>query len=165
MRTVTVVLLGVLVIVAGVLVPRMWFDLRDLRGAEGAAAEAMATARQVAPDMFSYDYRSVEADLARAGAYTTGELTRHYKELTTSLVSKAKAEKTVRTAAVVDVGVERATPDRVEVLLFVNMVTVKVVPNQDRPQQQVTQNRARFVMVRQDGRWLVEGLSTLLGTA
>lgn len=165
MRTFAVVLLGVLVIVAGVLVPTMWLDLRDLRAADSAAAEAMATARRVAPDMFSYDYRTVEKDLARAGAYTTGELTRHYRELTTSLVSKAKAEKTVRTASVVDAGVERATPDRVEVLLFVNMVTVKVVPNQDAPQQQVSQNRARFVMVRQDGRWLVAGLSTLLGTA
>jgi Mce-associated membrane protein len=164
-RTFAIILLGVLVIAASVLVPAMWLDLRDLRDGDGAAAEAMATAKKVAPAMFSYDYRSVEADLARAGGYTTGELTRHYKELTTSLVSQAKAEKTVRTAAVVDAGVERATPDRVEVLLFVNMVTVKVIPDQDGQQQQVSQNRARFVMVRQDGRWLVAALSTLLGTA
>ncbi|WP_433437327.1 hypothetical protein [Nonomuraea sp. CA-141351] len=165
MRTFAIVLLGVLVVVAGVLVPTMWFNLRDLRAADAAGAEAMAAAKEVAPDLLSYDYRTVEADLARAGTHTTGELTKHYKELTTSLVSRAKAQKIVQTVAVAGAGVERAGPDRVEVLLFVNTGTVKETAAKTGLQQQFTQNRARFVMVRQDSHWLVADMSTLLGTA
>ncbi|SEN44102.1 hypothetical protein [Nonomuraea pusilla] len=165
MRILTVALLGLLVAAAGVLVPRMWFDLRDLRAADVAGEEAVRTARAVAPDLLSYDYRTIEADLARARTHTTGDLTRHYTELAGSLAADAKAQKTVRTVSVAAAGVERAEPGRVEVLLFVNMGTIKEIPGQAEPQRQVTQNRARFVMVRQGSRWLVADLSTLLGSA
>ncbi|GAA3645686.1 hypothetical protein GCM10022224_005510 [Nonomuraea antimicrobica] len=165
MRIFTIALLGVLVVAGAVLVPTMWFNLQELRGADAARAEAVAAARKAAPDLLSYDYRTVEQDLTRAGTFTTGELTRHYKELTKTLVTKAKAQKIVQTVAVAGAGVERAEPDRVEVLLFVNTGTVKEIPGKVGLQQEFAQNRARFVMVRQGSRWLVAALSTLLGSA
>ncbi|MEV4562317.1 hypothetical protein AB0K12_00960 [Nonomuraea sp. NPDC049419] len=165
MRIFAIVLLSLLVAVGSVLVPTMWFNLRDLREAEAAARAAVAEAKRLAPDLLSYDYRTIEEDLARAGTFTTGELTEHYKELTRTLVSRAKEQKIVQSVAVAAAGVERAKPDKVEVLLFVNTGTVKEVPGKEGLQQEFTQNRARFVMVRQDSRWLVAGLSTLLGTA
>ncbi|MCK2215076.1 hypothetical protein MF672_014955 [Actinomadura sp. ATCC 31491] len=165
MRAFGIVLLSVLVGVAGVLVPTMWFNLRELREADAAGSAAMAAARRAAPELLSYDYRTIERDLARAGALTTGELTRHYRELTTSLVTRAKAEKVVQTASVAGAAVERARPDRVEILLFVNTGTVREIPGRSGPQQQVAQSRARLVMVRQGDRWLAADLSTLLGAA
>lgn len=165
MRAFTIVLLSVLVAAGAVLVPTMWFNLRDLRAAETAASEAVAVAKKAAPALLSYDYRTVEADLARAGAYTTGELTRQFKQLATTLVPNAKEQRIVQTVSVAGAGVERAEADRVEVLLFVNTGTVKELSGGEGPQQQFTQNRARFVMERQDSRWLVSGMSTLLGTA
>ncbi|MEU8251466.1 hypothetical protein [Nonomuraea sp. NPDC048916] len=164
MRTVTIGLLAV-VAVLGVVVGMMWFDLKAMRDADAAGVEAMAAARSMAPDLLSYDYRTIERDLARAAEHTTGSLTGHYRELSAALVTKAKAQKTVQTAAVTAVAVERAETDRVEVLLFVNTGTVKEVPGKAEPQQQISQNRARFVMVRQEARWLVADLSTLIGTA
>ncbi|MEW9554374.1 hypothetical protein [Nonomuraea sp. NPDC050783] len=165
MRTFVIGLLGVLVAVAAVLVPTMWFNLRDLREADAAGSAAMAAARRAAPELLSYDYRTVEKDLARAGSHTTGELTRYYKELSTSLAARARAEKIVQTASVAGAAVERARPDRVEILLFVNTGTVKEVPGKSGPQQQVAQSRARLVMVREGDRWLAADLSTLLGAA
>ncbi|GAA3128094.1 hypothetical protein [Nonomuraea salmonea] len=165
MRIFAIVLLSLLVTVGAVLVPTMWFNLRDLRETETAARAAVAEAKRLAPDLLSYDYRTIEEDLARAGTFTTGELTEHYKELTRTLVSRAKEQKIVQSVAVAAAGIERAKPDRVEVLLFVNTGTVKEIPGKEGLQQEFTQNRARFVMVRQDSRWLVAGLSTLLGTA
>ncbi|MEU8402266.1 hypothetical protein AB0C28_44380 [Nonomuraea sp. NPDC048892] len=165
MRLVTIVLLGALVLVAGVMVPTMWVNLSDLRAAEAAAAEATVAAKKVAPELLSYDYRTIEEDLARAGTFTAGDLTGHYKELSKSLASRAKAQKIVQTVDVTDVGVEHAEPGRVEVLLFMNTGTVKEIPGKEGLQREFTQNRARFVMVRQESRWLVAGLSTLLGTA
>ena len=64
-------------------------------------------------------------------------------------MAKAKAERTVQTTAVAAVAVERAEAGRVEVLLFVNTGTVKEIAGKAEPQQQVSQNRARFVMIRQ----------------
>ncbi|MFG1696622.1 hypothetical protein [Nonomuraea sp. NPDC049309] len=165
MRIFAIVLLSLLVAVGAVLVPTMWFNLRDLRDAEASAVAAVAAAKKLAPDLLSYDYRTVEEDLARAGRLTTGELTEQYKELAKTLVSRAKEQKIVQNVSVAAAGVERAEPGRVEVLLFVNTGTVKEIPGKEGPQQEFTQNRARFVMVRQDSRWLVAGLSTLLGTA
>jgi Mce-associated membrane protein len=164
-KTFVIALLGVLVVVAAVLVPTMWVNLRDQRDADAAGRAALAVAKEVAPDLLSYDYRTVEEDLARAGTHTTGELTKHYKELATTLVSKAKAQKIVQTVAIAGAGIEREEPGRVDVLLFVNTGTVKEIPGKDGPEQQFTQNRARFVMVRQDSHWLVADLSTLLGSA
>ncbi|MGN9846290.1 hypothetical protein ACTMTI_50075 [Nonomuraea sp. H19] len=164
MRIFTIVLLAVLVAAGAVLVPTMWFNLRDLRAADAAGVEAMAAAKRVAPDLLSYDYRTVEKDLARAGAHTTGALTKHYKDLATTLVSRAKAQKIVQTVSVAAAGVERAEPDRVEILLFVNTGTVREAPGEEL-ERQFAQSRARFVMVRRDSRWLVADLSTLLGTA
>jgi Mce-associated membrane protein len=80
-------------------------------------------------------------------------------------VAKAKAQRTVQTAAVAAVAVERAEPGRVEVLMFVNTGTVKKITGKAEPRQQVSQNRARFVMIKQGSRWLVADLSTLIGTA
>ncbi len=142
-----------------------WYDAHAMRSDEEAGQEALAAARELAPDLLSYDYRTVEQDLARATGHTTGELAKHYKQLSAGLVAKVKAERTVQTASVADGGVEVAEGDRVEVLLFVNMGTEKEITGKGGRRFQQSKNRARFVMVRQDSRWLVADLSTLIGTA
>jgi len=47
----------------------------------------------------------------------------------------------------------------------VNTGTVTGAEGKAEARQQMSRTRARFVMVRQDGRWLVSDLSTLIGTA
>lgn len=156
--------LAVLVLFLGAVGGVLWLDLRAMRDGEAAGVEAMAAARAVAPDLLSYDHRTIEQDLARAAEHTTGALTRHYRELSGTLAAKARAQQTVQTAAVAAAAVERAEPGRVEVLMFVNTGTVKKITGKAEPQQQVSQNRARFVMIKQGSRWLVADLSTLIGT-
>lgn len=157
--------LGVLVLALGVAAGVLWSDWRALRGGEEAAAEALSAAKAIAPELLSYDYRTVERDLARAGQHTTGALTRQYAELSGSLAARAKERKMVQTASVVAAAVERAEPDRVEVLLFVNTGTITEAAGKTEPRQQVSRTRARLVMSRQGDRWLVLDLSTLIGTA
>ncbi|MDA0635007.1 hypothetical protein OUY22_16430 [Nonomuraea sp. MCN248] len=164
MRAVRVVL-GVLVLALGVAAGVLWLDWRALRGGEAAGIEALAAAKAVAPELLSYDYRTVERDLARAGQHTTGALTREYAELSGSLSARAKERKMVQTATVVAAAVERAEPGRVEVLLFVNTGTITEAEGGAGPRQQVSRTRARFVMIEKGGRWLVSDLSTLIGTA
>ncbi|MDR8408826.1 hypothetical protein [Nonomuraea sp. 3-1Str] len=165
MRVVMAAVLAVAVLVLGAVVGVMWADLRAFNDADADAVEAVAAARTAAPELMSYDYRTVERDLARARTRTTGALAGYYGELAKSLTGKAKAQKTVQTASVAAAGVERAEPGRVEVLLFVNTGTVREVPGEAAPQRQISQNRVRLVMVRGDAGWLAADLSTLIGTA
>ncbi|WP_308250213.1 hypothetical protein [Sphaerisporangium fuscum] len=160
-----VAVLALLAAVLAALVAVTYFRLRELRDGEAAAAEALAAARTYAPDMLSYDYRTIDADLARARGYATGELAGHYRELARALAPTVKRQQTVQQAVVAAAAVESATPDRVQVLLFMNMGTTKVLPGEKEPQKQVVQNRARFVLVRSEGHWLVSELSTLIGNA
>ncbi len=160
-----VVLLGLLAAVLAVLAAVGHLRLRELRDSESSAAAALAAARTFAPDMLSYDYRTIDADLARARGYATGDLADHYRELATVLAPEVRRQQTVQQAVVAAAAVESATPDRVQVLLFMNMGTTKVFPGEKQPQKQVVQNRARFVLVRGQGHWLVSELSTLIGNA
>lgn len=162
-------LVGILAIVALSLAAVVWVvvaDLSRLRADEEAGREALAAARALASDMLSYDHRTIEQDFARAGGYTVGDLTRHYRELAATVIPQARRDQTVQQATVAGAGVESAAsgdPGRVEVLLFMTMSTVKVPPGGGEPRRQVSHNRARFVMVKKDSRWLVAELSTLLG--
>ncbi|WP_326819887.1 hypothetical protein [Streptosporangium sp. NBC_01756] len=156
---------GVLTAVAFALAAAVWVmyaDLSRLRGDERAGQEALTAARLVAPDMLSYDYRTIEQDFARAAGYTTGSLTEHYRRLAADWAPSAKEQRTVRQVTVTGAAVESAEPSRVEVLLFTDTNTVKS-PEGEEPQHQISQNRARLLMVKKDARWLVAELSTLLG--
>ena len=168
MRTVlallTAAVLAVGAIVLGVVATDAYRELGELAGRRTAAEEAMAGAREAAPDLLSYDYRSIEEDLARAGRLTTGELTTHFRKLQETMVAKARQERAVLQATVEGAAVERSEADRAEILLFVNLATTREVPGATEAQQKVIQNRVRFVMVRQDSQWRVAELSTLLGS-
>ncbi|GGT03104.1 hypothetical protein GCM10010156_71310 [Planobispora rosea] len=159
---------GVLAIVAMVLgaaVGVMLADLGRLRAGETAGREALAAARSFAADMLSYDYRTIEQDFARARAYTAGDLAEHYGRLATTVGPSARQQRLVQSATVAGAAVESAGPDRAEVLLFVNMSTTRTPAGEGQSRRQVTRGRVRFVMVRDDSRWLVTELSTLLGAA
>jgi Mce-associated membrane protein len=161
------ILIGMLAVTAlalGACVAIMYANLRWIREGELAGREALGTARTVAPDMLSYDHETIEADLARSRSHATGELTGHLTQLARTLVPEAKRERTVRQASVAAAAVESAEPDRVEVVLFVNIRTTRIGPGDTQPRQRVTRDRARFVMVRSADRWLVSELSTLLGS-
>ncbi|GAA4222522.1 Mce-associated membrane protein [Streptosporangium album] len=165
MTRLSLLVTGVLTAVAFALAAAVWVmsaDLSRLRGDERAGREALAAARLVAPDMLSYDYRTLEQDFARAGGYTTGSLTEHYRRLAVSLAPSLKEQHTVRQVTVAGAAVESAEPGRVEVLLFMNTDTLKTLAGEE-PRRQISQNRARLLMVKKDTRWLVAELSTLLG--
>jgi Mce-associated membrane protein len=159
-------LTALLVLVAVALAFRGVLDhlgLRRLQDSERAAVSALATARSYAVDLLSYDYRTIDRDLARARGHATGPLADQYRRLAERLAPDARRRQTVQQATVVAAGVESATPDKVQVLVFVNLITTRTGPGQTVPRQQVTRSRARLVLVTQGDGWQVSGLSSLLG--
>ncbi|MER6825816.1 hypothetical protein ABT352_07500 [Streptosporangium sp. NPDC000563] len=169
MRHASRLAIGLMVAVALALAAAVWImftDLSRLRADETAGREALAAARSVAPDMLSYDYRTIEQDFARASEYTVGALSLHYRQLARSIAPQARRQKTVQQATVTGAGVESVESGgsgRVEVLLFMSMSTVRTPEGEKEPRRVVSQNRARFIMIKKDSRWLVSELSTLLG--
>ncbi|GIH69618.1 hypothetical protein [Sphaerimonospora thailandensis] len=162
------VLPALLALVAvGLAAAALWIflDLRRLQESAASAASARTAARLYAAEMLSYDYRTIDRDLARASGRATGSLVAHFRELAGTLGPQARQRKTVQQAVVAAVGVESATPDEVHVLVFVNMVTTSTPPGQESPRQEISQGRVRLVLVTQGDDWRVARLSTLLGDA
>lgn len=156
------VLTLVVATLGGVVVTR-YGELRRLQESDAAGREAVVAARPMVVDLLSYSHETVEQDLARARTHTTGELAGHYRTLAARLVGDAKRQRIVRQASVVAAGVETAEPDRVRVVVFVDMITTRQPEGEAEPLRQRTPSRVRLLMVKRDSRWLVEELSTLLG--
>lgn len=157
--------LVIVLLVVGTAVGVMWADLARLTRGENDGVEALAAARSIAPDLLSYDHRTIEQDLARAQQHTAGDLTEHFRDLAETLVPTAREQRATQQVVVSAAAVESAEPDRVRVLLFIDVTTVKTLAGEEQPQRQVSQNRARFAMIKEGDRWRVSALSTLLGTA
>ena len=123
-------------------------SLSDTRSA------ALAAARSHAQAILSYDYRTLDADFARANKTMTGKFKKDYAR-TTSTVVRPSAEqyKVVVKAEVTAASVVRAGDHRVVALLFVDQTRLEG--------PKVDLNRVRMTLVEKDGNWLVSELDAL----
>jgi Mce-associated membrane protein len=163
MRRLLIALMTLSAAILAVMVVRTGLDLRRIQDADRSAAAGLAAARTLAPDMLSYDYRTIDQDLRRAQSRATGTLARRYRELAATLPAEARRRQLVQQVVVAAAGVETATPEEVRVLVFVNMTQSSSEPDGDGPEQQVSQGRARLRLVTDGDGWRVADLSTLLG--
>ncbi|GAA1291012.1 hypothetical protein Psi02_35120 [Planotetraspora silvatica] len=163
MRRLLIALVTLSAAILAVVVVRTGLDLRRIQNGERSAAAGLAAARTLAPDMLSYDYRTIDQDLRRAQSRATGMLVGRYRELAATLPAEARRRRLVQQAVVAAAGVETATPEEVRVLVFVNMTRSSSEPGGDGPEQQVSQGRARLLLVTDGDGWRVADLSTLLG--
>lgn len=151
-----ILVLAVAVLAVGV--GALYQQARTAHLTEQARAAAMDAARSHAEEILSYDYRTLDHDIAQAKADTTGELRKEYANLTSKLVSpKAKKHKVVVRADVVGTAVVTASPERVVALLFVNQSTRSDLLKGPR----IDQNRVRMTLTKVDGQWLAAKLAAL----
>jgi Mce-associated membrane protein len=131
---------------------------RDDAAAQRAQTAAMAAATTEIGQILSYDYRDLNADLARAASDTTGEFNGQFGVLSGQLIGPAAAQEHVVTKATVpDASVISSTGGEVVVLLFVDQSTTN--KTQKKAQQNVSQ--VRVTMENVGGRWLVEQFQAL----
>lgn len=125
-------------------------------GSEQAAAVEAATVK--VPQTLSYDHRTVEQDLGRAEANTTGAFQRQFVEVVRStVVPTARAEGIVSTATVVGTAVVSADDREVVMLMFINQSTTSAAS----PEPRLAANRTRVTMTSVDGQWLISDLRVL----
>jgi Mce-associated membrane protein len=126
-----------------------------------ASADAVAAARVAAHDVLSYDYRTINGDIARAKSETTGEFAQQYASTASQLLAQAKQVRAIVQAKPSTPGVVTATSSQVVVLVFVDQLSVKEVAGAKTPTTRIDQSRVRMTMTRVGDRWLVSQLAAL----
>jgi Mce-associated membrane protein len=127
-----------------------------------ALDRAPAAAENAAAAVLSYDYKSLEADRDAGARFLSDGYRKQYVDTFDKLVQKSASESkaTVKAdvlASSAMVTGEDRDPDRVPVLLFVNQTTTSAATTE---QPSVALNRVRFDMVRSEGTWLVDGITS-----
>jgi Mce-associated membrane protein len=151
------ILLTVAVLLIGAVAGAAWYttDRAERRTAAGNDAVVAATAATAA--LFSYDYRSFDASVANGRQFATGPFAQEYAETTADLKESVQKEQAVVRAEVSAAGVVTATPDRVEILLYVNQYRRNV----NITGEKVDQNRVVLTLVPVDGTWKVIAASAI----
>jgi Mce-associated membrane protein len=126
-----------------------------------ARTQAVAAARQAAHDILSYDYRTLDDDIARAKTETTGLFASQYAGSAGTLLAQARQLRAIVQATPSTPGVVSATPDEVVVLVFVDQASVKQAAGQKSPTTRIDQSRVRMTMTKVGDRWLVSQLAAL----
>ena len=133
----------------------------EARAVQHARTAAVAAARTAARDLLSYDYRTMDRDIARAKSETTGLFAGQYASASDRLAQQAKQARAIVQASPSAPGVVSASRDQVVVLLFVDQASVKQTPGQRQPTTRIDQSRVRMTMTLVRGRWLVSQLAAL----
>jgi Mce-associated membrane protein len=127
-----------------------------------AGREASAAASRALTAVLSYDYQHMPADQQRALQFLTPAYGKTFSKtfalLTTGAdgsVGPAVKTKTVVTADVLDTGVQDATTNQVDVVVFVNQTSQK--PDKS---PAIFQNRVVVTMVHRNGAWLIDNIKT-----
>ena len=129
---------------------------------EEALGQAPSSAERAATAILSYNHTSLDADRDAAAKFLTSGYESDYVDTFNSLVkkdateTKAKVEAEVLASSAMSQAGDR-DPDRVPVLLFVDQTTVSTA-NSGEPS--VALNRVRFDMVKVDGTWMVDGITS-----
>ncbi|MBP2369884.1 hypothetical protein [Pseudonocardia parietis] len=154
-RTVTTVVLAVLLVVVLTVGTVVFLDLQRQRETERARTDGLRAAADLTSSLLSYDYRTLDDDLARADTVTTGDFARQYRDLAAQLIRPNAGEQQVVTKAeVAGSSVVTATPDGLVALLYINQSTTG--RQQDVPR--IDRSRARVTLAFTEGKWLISDL-------
>jgi Mce-associated membrane protein len=128
-----------------------WTGHRHAEQRDAAVRHSLAAAGPAAKAIFSYDYRTFDNSVTNGRLFVTGSFADEYTKTTAALKPTATADKAVVLAEVSASAVVNATPDKVEVLLYLNQYRRNVHTDGEK----VDQNRVVLTMVPIDGVWKV----------
>jgi Mce-associated membrane protein len=114
-----VAVVAVLVAAVGALGVLRW----QAASTEQAATDALGSARSGAEILFSYDYRTIDNDIAAAKKVVTGALAADYAATSATIKPLAAKNLAIVKAAISEAGVVSASSDKVVVFLYLNQTT------------------------------------------
>jgi Mce-associated membrane protein len=155
-RGAAAVLAVLVVVLAGAVVWEMAQTLRA-DAATAAGQDAQSAARAAAQAIMSYDYRTLNSDMATARSMTTGSFRRQYDSDAPRLLEIARQYKGITRADVWAAGTQSQSPGQVTVILFVDQTTTQASDKTPR----LSENRVEMTMRKVGGTWLVAGMQAL----
>jgi hypothetical protein len=132
-------------------------DVRSADRVATASTSAAAAAERAAAAILVYDHRRLEEDRDQAAEFMTDDMAAKYTETFDSVVAPAAEQtKAQVTVEVQGSAVVRASEDRARVVLFVDQSTTSTATTTPK----LALNRVEMVMVREDGSWLVDEITS-----
>ncbi|MBF6355708.1 hypothetical protein IU449_14325 [Nocardia higoensis] len=126
------------------------WQLNERDRLQAASEAAEATARDYAVTLTTVDSGDLDENFEAVLDGATGDFKDTYAESSEMLRQLLVDNNASATGTVVASGIQSATPDRVEVLLFVD----QSVRNTQNPQPRIDRSRIVMTMENVDGRWL-----------
>lgn len=126
------------------------WQIRNQRVVDDAGQQALAAARQYALVLTAVDAAKLDSNFAAVLDGATGHFKDMYTQSSAGLKQVLIDNKAKATGTVVAAAVKSATPDKVEVLLFVD----QAVTNALNPEPRLDRNRIIMTMEKVGGRWL-----------
>lgn len=125
---------------------------------EDARSDAVRSAKTLVPTVLSYDYRRLDADVAKAKASITGRFATEYAGVVDGdLRQVATKDEVVSKATVTGSSLVTATENRAVVLLFVTQSTTRAGAKMPT----ISTSRVEASLALHDGDWLVAGITTV----
>lgn len=140
-----------LVLAAGCIT--LWHQNAHDRAVERAREDARAAAESEAKDLLSYNYRTLDYDLSKARSEMTPGMARSYSDYWRIFRPSVEKSMTQALTQIEVTGVTDATPTRVEVVLFVKMISV----NAAHKEPQVDTSWPRLELRKIGKKWLIDG--------
>ncbi|MCV6966343.1 mammalian cell entry protein [Mycobacterium intermedium] len=136
-----------------------WFywDRVETRGEEAARAQLPQLAAKEIPQVFAYDYQTVERSLTAAYPLLTPDYRQEFqKSVNTQIIPEAKKREVVVQANVVGVGVISANRSSASVMVYMNRTVT------DKTRQPLYDgSRLRVDFKRIDGKWLISYITPI----
>jgi Mce-associated membrane protein len=146
-----VLVCAVLVVAVGCLA--LWHQRTEDVAVQHAREDGLAAAQSAAKDLLSYNYRTLDYDLGKAKAEMTPAMAKSYTEYWKIFRPSVEKSQTQALTQIQVAGVTQASADRVEVLLFVKMISV----NAAHKEPQVDTSWPRLQMKKLGKKWLIDG--------
>ncbi len=135
----------------------LYWNRVELRTEQSTRDELAPLAAKQIPEVFGYDYQTVERSLTDAYRLLTPEYRREFEERATKdIIPQARERQVVSQANVVGVGVLTAQRDSASVMVFMNRTVT------DKSRQPVYDgSRLRVDYQKVDGKWLIEYITPI----
>ncbi|AGM31222.1 Mce associated membrane protein [Mycobacteroides abscessus subsp. massiliense] len=140
-------IVAIAIVASAAIIGRLY---EEQRIEEQSSREALAAAQEFANVMINVDSAKLDESSNKTLERSTGDFKQKYSESSTTLRQVMIENKAKATGVVVDSAVKSATPDKVEVLLFID----QAVSNVAIPDARMDRSRVQITMQKVDGRWL-----------
>jgi Mce-associated membrane protein len=150
--TLLALLASACVVMAGACI-YLWHQTTQDRAVQRARTDAQNAAQSEAKDLLSYNFRTLDYDLSKAKSEMTPGMAKSFSDYWQIFRPSVEKSQTQALTQIQVTGVTDATPTRVEVVLFVKMISV----NAAHKEPQVDTSWPRLQMQKIGKKWLIDG--------